>query len=368
LVWMHCASLGEYDQGKPIFDKLRKDYPNYAFAISFFSASGYDNVDREAAADFVCYLPFDFPKKVRAFIDLLDPVLALVVKNEVWPNSFVHLHRKGIPLVMIAALFRADQAYFTWYGGIYSKALNSVKCFLVQNKSSAKLLKERGFNNTIVTGDPRFDRVAERLLQLRTFPQVESYVRDRKAVVAGSAWIEEVQACVGWWEEQAGKQALVLVPHEIDEAHLAAIEGIASGKMLRYSEVSGEIATDKILLVDQIGLLSHLYQYADVAVVGGAFGKGLHNILEPLVLGKPVVFGANFKRFPEALEALDQGCAYASVSVEDMQKQLNVLMEDSFQLEAPSQAAVDWVASQEGATMRSLKWLAEHANLEKEKN
>jgi len=256
---------------------------------------------------------------------------------------------------VVAGLFRKDHRYFTSLKGLYRSALKAVDHFFVQNDDSGKVLIDAGYANVTVVGDPRFERVSARLKSLKHFDEVEKFVADRKVVLAGSSWPQEEGSCVAHWLKAGKSHALILVPHDISEAHLIEIERLAPNQVERLARADGDIPRDKILLIDTIGMLSHLYQYTDVAVVGGAFGDGLHNILEPLVLGKPVIFGPRTSRFPEAEAAKHLGCALQVESEEQLVSELARVLGDDVFLESASQKAKAWVSAQVGATDRIWK-------------
>jgi 3-deoxy-D-manno-octulosonic-acid transferase len=316
LIWMHAASLGEFEQGLPILDQLKVQYPHYQFLITFFSPSGYE-VKKDKVTDFgICYLPLDTHSNALKFIELAKPDLALFVKYEVWPNFFRVCAQKEIPLFMISALFKPSQIYFRWYGQLLRNALKQVSHFYVQDNLSAKLLKQLGHKNTTVSGDTRFDRVSDIKKRDNRLEFMEMFKGKRTCLVVGSSWPEDEKVILPFLLEFANTTNLcvVIAPHQTDIHKINTLLQSLGTKAQKFTESAQEdLFKLPILIVDTVGLLTRIYAYADIAYVGGGFATGLHNTLEPAVFGIPVLIGPNYIGFREA-EALIASGGMISIS------------------------------------------------------
>ncbi|MCB0807291.1 MAG: 3-deoxy-D-manno-octulosonic acid transferase, partial [Bacteroidales bacterium] len=309
-IWIHCASLGEFEQGRPVIEQIRKELPGYKIALSFFSPSGYEVRKNYNGVDLVTYLPIDTPGNARKFIEILNPQLAVFVKYEFWFNYLKALHNKDVAVLIISAIFRKEQHFFKTYGGWFRNQLRNIHRIFVQNQTSAGLLHSIGIENVTISGDTRFDRVADIALQPKKFPVVEKFAEGSKVLLAGSSWPADERFLPSLLKQQELK--LIIAPHEIHEEHLKSIETMfPEGQIIRFSKATDHnIGSAEVLLIDGIGFLSSLYQYCDIAHIGGGFGKGIHNILEAVTFGKPVVFGPNYRKFNEAVELIQNGGAF----------------------------------------------------------
>lgn len=306
LIWMHTASLGEFEQGLPVLERLRAEYPEAQLLVTFFSPSGYE-VKKGRLPDYgMCYLPLDTPANARRFVRLVRPRLALFVKYEVWPNFFRQLHTARVPILMLSARFKPGQAYFKWYGRILKRALQRVHRIYVQDPASAQLLGQHGLSRYEVSGDTRFDRVSEIRQRDNRLDFMETFKGNRTCLVAGSTWPEDEQAILPLVRELAAKpgHCFVIAPHKTDPRTIENLAQQFQGLAVLYSQREGtDLVKFPVLIVDTIGLLTKIYAYADLAYVGGGFATGLHNTLEPAVFGIPVLIGPDYRGFPEA-EAL----------------------------------------------------------------
>ncbi len=315
-IWLHAASLGEFEQGRPIIEKIKKDYPSYKILLTFFSPSGYEVRKNYDLADIVCYLPFDRKSNVKKFLELANPDMAIFIKYEFWYNYINQLYKKNIPTYMISAIFRPDQIFFKWYGKSYGKILNFYKCICVQDENSKQLLSSIGVDNVEVCGDTRFDRVIDIKNAAKDLPVAYAFAKAREnekqlTLVAGSSWPKDEDIFVEYFNRNKGTK-LIIAPHEIHESHLAYIEGILKRPSIRYSIATTDNVKDyDCLIIDSFGLLSSLYRYGQVAYVGGGFGVGIHNVLEAAVYDIPVIFGPNFKKFREANQLIEAGGGYS---------------------------------------------------------
>lgn len=304
---MHVASLGEYEQGLPIIEKLKLDYPSYKIALTFFSPSGYEVKKDSTPADLVMYLPMDTISNAKRFLDAFDPELAIFIKYEIWPNYLFELKQRDIPTLLVSAIFSKRQIFFKWYGSFMRKSLNAFQHFFVQNSTSKELLKSIGHNNTTISGDTRFDRVAKIMAQNNQLDFMEAFKNDSFCLVAGSTWPEDEEILVDYINSAESPTKFVIAPHNIKPAHIEKLKSSISKKVVLFSEMDNkEVAGFEVLIVDTIGLLTKIYSYADVAYVGGAFATGLHNTLEPATFGIPIIIGPKFEGFKEAEDLVDK--------------------------------------------------------------
>lgn len=308
VLWFHCASLGEFEQGRPVMEALRKEYPQYALLLTFYSPSGYEIRKNYPGADTVAYLPADTTSTARRFLQIVQPRLAVFVKYEFWFGYLRELHRQQVPVLLIAARFRTGQHFFRKYGGWFRRQLQHFTHIHVQDDASAQLLRGAGYDRVTVSGDTRYDRVTENARAPAPLPETVAWLAGRPALVAGSTWPVDDPLMLPWKEKD---WALIIAPHEIHEGRIREIEEKSRGGAIRYSAIQhGQVEGGKnILIIDNIGMLMAVYALGKLAYVGGAFGRGLHNILEPAAFGLPVLFGPKHDKFPEAraLEAAGGG-------------------------------------------------------------
>ena len=301
VIWIHTASLGEFEQGLPIIEAIRSAYPSYKILVTFFSPSGYEVKKHTSIANLVVYLPLDSRKNAKRFLKLVQPKLAIFVKYEIWPNYLKELGERQIPTLLISALFKKEQIYFKWYGNFMRDALKEFSHFFVQDKSSEELLNSIGQNNVSISGDTRFDRVSQILDRDNHLEFMTNFKRDQKCFVAGSTWPEDEEVLTSYINSSNRPIKYVLAPHNIKEKHLDNLISSLTKKSILYSQIEGiDLSNYEVLIVDTIGLLTKIYSYADIAYVGGGFATGLHNTLEPAVFGIPVIIGPNYEKFKEA--------------------------------------------------------------------
>ncbi|WP_442264489.1 3-deoxy-D-manno-octulosonic acid transferase [Tenacibaculum sp. ZS6-P6] len=318
--WIHAASLGEFEQARPIIEKLKIKYPNHKIVVTFFSPSGYEIRKNYNLADIVCYLPFDTRRNVKRFIELVHPDLAIIVKYEFWPNLLNQLKKSNTKTILVSGIFRKDQLFFKSYGQWMRKFLHTFSFFFVQNESSKKLLNDINLENVNVSGDTRFDRVSEILDQDNTIEAIELFKNNTYTVVAGSTWKEDDECIVNYINNHAKKdEKFIIAPHNIDKNKIEELRNLILEKTILYSERNNVNLSDyKVLIVDNIGLLTKIYSYANTAYVGGGLATGLHNILEPATFGIPVVFGGNkHQKFQEAKDLMLLGGAKTILNTND---------------------------------------------------
>ncbi len=324
--WFHFASLGEFEQGRPVMEALKKARPELKIAVTFFSPSGYEIRKNYTGADRVFYLPIDTPQIAATFIRLIKPEMAIFTKYEYWFFYFRELHRQGIPLYMISSIFRPDQVFFKWYGSLHRQMLGFVKHFFVQNEESKALLAQLGHQNVSVAGDTRFDRVTELAVNHKDLAEVAAFVGKSKALVAGSTWPED-ELLLATLLQQHPDWKMIIAPHEVNSNSIENLcRLLQPGSWLKYSEltspqsvVGGHQSTkNSIIIIDSIGLLSSLYAYGDIAYIGGGFGKGIHNTLEAAAYGIPVIFGPNYQKFQEAKDLISEGAGFEIANAEEL--------------------------------------------------
>lgn len=311
LAWIHCASLGEFEQGRPIIEALKKERKNTKVLLTFFSPSGYEIRKNYEFADYVFYLPWDTPRNAKKFIEITKPSLAIFVKYEFWYNYSSELKKKNIPLLSVSCILRPEQAFFKSYGFIFRKILHNFDHFFVQNQETKKLLSSIGIKSTLA-GDTRFDRVLQIIQSTEEIGLAKKFKNDQKLLVAGSCWSEDIDVLIPVINTNQYNLKFIIAPHEITEAFISSIETSLQVKSVRYSKASEDsIADSSVLIIDNIGMLSRLYRYGEVAYVGGGFGAGLHNILEAACYGVPIFFGnKNYQKYQEAKELIMRGGAF----------------------------------------------------------
>ncbi len=303
ILWFHCASLGEYEQGVPVMQKLKQEYPNHKLLVTFFSPSGYEVKKNSKLADILVYLPIDTLVNAKRFIKLAHPEIAVFVKYEFWPNYLKELKKNTIPCIVVSAAFRKEQSFFRWYGGFMRNALNNVDHFFVQDSISKKLLMQSGFDNVTISGDTRFDRVSHQIEMDNRLDFISEFIQGRLCMVIGSSWPEDEEVFIDFINNTTRDICFIIAPHEIKEGSIVALKQKLTKKAVLFSKKESvkNLADHTIFILDTIGYLSKVYSYADIAYVGGAMGtSGLHNILEPATFGVPIVIGKNFEKFREA--------------------------------------------------------------------
>ena len=351
-VWFHAASLGEFEQGRPLMERLRREHPEKKILLTFFSPSGYEVRKNYEGADVVCYLPFDTPLNARKFVRLARPEAAFFIKYEFWRNYIDILHRRGIPVYSVSSIFRENQIFFRCYGRNYARCLNRMSHFFVQNELSRELLARLGVDCVTVCGDTRFDRVLDIMRAARPLPLAEQFAGGRKVLVAGSSWQPDEEIILPYFNSRPDLK-LVLAPHVISEVHLQQIEAGLRRPFVRYSQATPEsIARADCLIVDCFGLLSSIYRYATVAYVGGGFGVGIHNVTEAAVYGVPVIFGPNNKKFREAQALIANGGCREIGGAEDFGREMDRFLSDSEALKRAGKAAGDYIRDNAGAADR----------------
>ncbi len=359
LVWIHCASLGEFEQGRPLIEKLKKEEPQTKILLTFFSPSGYEIRKKYEGADYVFYLPMGTPSAAKKFIEIVKPKVAIFVKYEFWFNYLYELKKHNVATYLICGIFREDQYFFKSYGSWFRTQFSAFTSFFLQDEPSKLLLSSIGFNNTSVAGDTRFDRVFEISKNAKQIDLVKQFVMDKKLIIAGSTWDKDEEIIANFFnieQERVSNYKLIIAPHEIDEPHIQSIIArFSSTSVIRYSEATQkDISSAHVLIIDNIGLLSSLYQYGTIAFIGGGFGTGIHNVLEAATFGLPIIFGPNYDKFIEAKELINLGGAFSISSVDEFKKTIDLLQQPGI-IKMASFVSKNYVASRVGATDKILK-------------
>ena len=353
-VWFHAASLGEFEQGRPLMEQIKREHPDIKILLTFFSPSGYEVRKNYEGADIICYLPLDTIRNARRFLRTVRPEMAFFIKYEFWYNYLHILKHRGVPVYSVSSIFREDQVFFRWYGYQYGRVLRCFTHFYVQNEKSKELLAKIGLTNVTITGDTRFDRVLQIKEQAKQLSVVEKFTEGKKVFIAGSSWLPDEEIFIKYFNKHPDWK-LVIAPHVIGEDHLQQIEKLLEGrKVIRYTEAEKSLASSDVLIINCFGLLSSIYRYADVTYVGGGFGVGIHNTLEAAVWDVPVIFGPNNKKFQEAqgLKACEGG--FEITSYEDFEHLMNRFASDADYLHKSGQQAGAYVEQLSGATQRIL--------------
>ena len=361
--WFHAASLGEFEQGRPIIEEYRRVFPKRKILLTFFSPSGYEVRKNYDGADIVCYLPIDTPTNALRFLRAVRPVEAFFIKYEFWYNYLHILRHRGIPVYSISSIFRKEQVFFKWYGFQYRHVLRCFTHFFVQNEESKRLLGTLGIDNVMVTGDTRFDRVMQIAKESKSIPVVREFKNGKKVFVAGSSWLPDEQIFLSYFAQHLDWK-VIIAPHVIGESHLEQIMSLLEGrKVVRYTQIEADDAVTlgeaEVLIIDCFGLLSSIYKYGDVAYVGGGFGVGIHNLPEAAVWNLPVIFGPNHQKFQEANELKACGGGIAIEGKEDFHRVMDAFLASEDAMKRAADAAGHYVSSHSGATEKLLKLLRE---------
>ena len=351
VIWLHAASLGEYEQGLPILEQLKKEFPAFKILLTFFSPSGFEVKKNSAPADVITYLPLDSRANAERFVELVHPALAIFIKYEVWPNHLRALQKRGIPSLLVSALFLKRQIYFKWYGGFMRNSLQAFHHFFVQDKNAMDLLQSIHITNVTVSGDTRFDRVSEILKKNNRLDFMEAFKQDKICIVAGSTWPEDEKILVPYLNSAPKFLRFVIAPHTMKPSHMEKLIRAISKPVIKYSEL-GTTTLDgmDILIIDTIGMLTKIYSYADVAYVGGGFATGLHNTLEPAVYGIPVVIGPKYEGFKEAEELVARRGILPISDTTTFSKTMSRLMNDPSIRAIMGEINTRYIQKNQGAT------------------
>ncbi len=356
-IWVHCASLGEFEQGRPLIEKIRKQFPEYRILLTFFSPSGYEIRKNYELANIVMYLPVDTPRNAKKFLQLVQPEKAFFIKYEYWHFYIGELKKRNIPLYIVSAIFRENQHFFknNMLGKWYRNMLYKVEYFFVQNEKSAQLLQSIGLNNFTVSGDTRFDRVATIAKSAKEIPFVEKFKDSQPLLVAGSTWKPDEELLAAFINNHPNLK-VVFAPHEVTQANMNRLEQLLKTSHIRFSKAEeNEVVRFQVLIIDSIGLLSSLYRYGNLAYIGGGFGVGIHNILEAATFGLPVIFGPNYEKFKEAVDLKNLGGSFPVQNIQQFESTLNDFLADNSKLAEASAVCKNYVEKNVGSTNFIIK-------------
>ncbi len=356
IIWIHAASLGEYEQGLPVLENLKTDYPNHKILLTFFSPSGYEIKKNSAPADVVAYLPMDSHSNAKRFLDLTHPSIAIFIKYEVWPNQLKELEKRKIPVLLISALFSKRQIFFKSYGGFMRKSLKTFNHFFVQDENSKKLLASIDLKNVTVSGDTRFDRVSEILNRDNRLDFMDVFKQNKTCFVAGSTWPEDEKILIAFINSCTETIKFVLAPHTMKTTQLDKLVQSISKPVMKYSELGTiDVSTVDVLIIDTIGLLTKVYSYADIAYVGGGFATGLHNTLEPAVFGIPVIIGPQYQGFKEAKELVEEKGIHPIDNSDSFGKIMSRFLNEPSFLAKTGQINTSYIKTKQGASKQIME-------------
>ncbi len=359
-IWFHCASLGEYEQGLPVFRALKTKHPTYKIVLSFFSPSGFEIRKHSPIADVVVYLPIDTKKNAKRFLNIVHPELTIFVKYDIWPNYLNELKARRLRAILISASFRKNQSYFNFYGAPLREALFAFEHIFTQNEVSKTLLSSINYNTATISGDTRFDRVSDQLQQNNTLNFIESFKQDKLCVVAGSTWPEDDDLFIDFINSEASKDIkFIIAPHNIKSAQIKNFQEKLKRETILFSQKEKyNVSGAQVFIIDTIGLLSKIYNYADIAYVGGAKGHtGLHNTLEPAVFGIPIIIGNNHSKFPEAKAMIDNAGMFSVSNQQEFNSILNLLITDRHKRISFGNNNLEYINKNKGAVKHILKYL-----------
>lgn len=357
IIWMHVASLGEFEQGRPIIEKLKDNYPEYKILLTFFSPSGYEIRKNYELADYVFYLPVDTKKNAKRFIENVDPKLVIFVKYEFWYHYLNTLETKGIPTILVSAIFRPSQLFFKSYGNLFKKILAGFEQIFVQNEASFQLLKSHNYQKTTLAGDTRIDRVADIATQSKSYEVIEKFAEGSKTLICGSTWPPDEAVLINFIKKSEDWK-FVIAPHEVEENNILRLQKLLPENTVRYSKADlNTVKNAKILIIDNIGMLSSIYRYGKVAYIGGGFGKGIHNTLEPIAFRLPVVFGPKYKKFDEAVSLVEKGGSFSITDSQQFNEIMSQMDDENFYKKA-SQEAENYISENRGATEKIINYIS----------
>jgi len=356
IIWVHAASLGEFEQGRPIIEAIKEKHKEYKILLTFFSPSGYEVRKNYTFADIVCYLPIDTAKNAHKFINIVKPNKVFFVKYEFWKNYLKTLYKNKIPVYLVSGIFRKEQLFFKSTGKSYRKILNYFEHFFIQNQVSGNLLKSIDINNYTVCGDTRFDRVIDIAKSSKEFKEIAEFTENSKVIVAGSTWEKDEEILIDYINKNRNVK-LIIAPHEIKEQNLQRIENNLKQTVVRYSKIKEVNPKDySVLIIDNIGMLSAVYKYGQVAYIGGGFGAGIHNILEAAVYGMPVLFGPKYQKFDEAKELIKLGGAFSISEITGFKEKADLFFADDISLKDTSAISKNFVETGAGAVDTIMKF------------
>jgi len=358
IIWFHAASLGEFEQGRPVMDAIRISHPELKILLTFFSPSGYEIRKNYQGADYIFYLPIDFKRNAVHFIHIVKPHKAFFIKYEYWYHYLKALNNRKIPVYLISAIFRKKQLFFRWYGGWYRKMLEYFTHIFVQNDESLQLLSQYGFKHITRSGDTRFDRVADIARQTKPIDIAEKFCTDQTVVICGSTWEKDEELLIKYINQTDSQLKFIITPHEIHQSHVLKITSALKKPHIKFSEAnSGQLSEKQVLIIDNIGMLSSLYKYGHWAYIGGGFGAGIHNILEAATFRLPVVFGPHYRKFKEAIDLVHLQGAFSISEYSELAGIFDSFLTDIDKRKKSGEIAGKYVIENQGATLKIMKMI-----------
>ena len=356
-IWFHSASLGEYEQGLPVIEKIKEKYPSHKIIVTFFSPSGYEVRKNNTVADITIYLPLDTKKNAKRFLKLVHPEMVFFIKYEFWLNYLKELKTDKTPVFLISGIFRDNQMFFKWYGGFYRKALETFTYFFVQNESSKEKIEAIGFHNVIVSGDTRFDRVNAILERDNSLDFIQTFKNNQTTIIIGSSWPKDESLLINYINQASENIKFIIAPHNIKADQISNLKSQITKSTLLFSEKENKNPADyNVFIIDTVGILTKIYSYGTIAYVGGGFGNpGIHNILEPAVFGSPIVIGPNYSNFAEATELVNLGGCMVISGLEELKQTFDRLITDQNFLRIKGQICKSYIQDNKGATNRIMK-------------
>ncbi len=363
-LWIHCASLGEFEQGLPIIEQLKQEYATHKIVVSFFSPSGYEVKKDSSIADVIVYLPLDTKTNAKRFLDAVHPNLVVFVKYEFWPNYLSELKRRNIKTLLVSAIFRENQAFFKSFGKWLQRYLKAFQHFFVQNENSKVLLQNIGFTNVTVSGDTRFDRVLAILERDNRLPFIEDFKQAKTTIIYGSSWEDDEAIYLNFLNTSENIKHII-APHDIKKEKITYLKSSIHKKVILYSEIKGRVLSDyDVILIDTVGLLTKIYSYADVAFVGGAFKTGLHNILEPAVFGIPIIIGPNYSKFQEATDLVYKKGVITVTNQQEYETAILSLINNENLKTILGNINIQYIIEKAGATTKIISYIKKINNLD----
>ena len=358
IIWFHCASLGEFEQGRPLIEKIKHELPNYKILLTFFSPSGFEIRKNYEHADYIFYLPSDTKMNAKRFLEIIQPKMAFFVKYEFWYNYLNQLNQHKIPTYLISSVFRKDQIFFNFHGSFFKKMLFFFDHIFVQNRKSKTILLENNVSHVSVTGDTRVDRVLEIQQKKKSFEKIKTFKGTTDLLIGGSTWTPEEDILIEWIHSQKDfRWKFIIAPHDISENHIIEIEKKLKVNSVRFSKSNSyNSSAAKVMIIDNIGMLSSLYQYGKVAMIGGGFGNGIHNTLEPIAFGLPVIFGKKYQKFEEASQLVKTNGGFSISNYEEFQQVMQKLEKEDFYNNASTNAK-KYISDNQGATRKIFEFI-----------
>lgn len=358
IIWIHTASLGEYEQGLPIIKELKKTHPNHKIVVSFFSPSGYEIKKNSSDADVFVYLPLDIPSKVTEFLNILSPEMVIFIKYEFWANFLFEIKKRNIPLFLVSGIFRKKQIFFRWYGGFMRSVLHNFTHFFVQDENSYNLLKSINLKNCTISGDTRFDRVCEILERDNSLSFIEEFKNNTTCIVLGSTWEDDEFLFLNFINSASKNIKFIIAPHNIHSEKIKNLQKKIKQKSVLFSEKENKNLKEyQIFIIDTIGILTKIYSYADIAYVGGGMKTGLHNILEPATFGIPVLIGKNYTKFREAVELVQAKGVFSVATPTDFEKKVTFFISDTNFRKKTGNINATYIQHKKGATKRFMNFI-----------